>query len=275
MTMTPNDFPAPSTPDLSGLISRARAADGQPPFSDQALVDLRTGSRNLLTVGAATAILGVGEAEFVVEPDARGNGVGTAMLERILVDTADELLIWAHGDHPAARALAASHGLTAVRTLLQLRGEVNVVGEAPTRSITVFRPGIDEDEWVALNADIFSFHAEQGSVTRADLEELEHENWFDAGDFLIARDGDHMIGYCWLKVEHGQGEIYVIGVDSAQQGTGLGRALMAAGYARLAERGVSQVSLYVEGNNTAALALYRSLGFVDYSVDIQYSTSAR
>jgi mycothiol synthase len=283
--MIRNALPQPSTPDLTGLIARARAADGQPPFSDQSLVDLRTGSRTLLQLGPSAAIVGQGEAEFVVEPDARGRGAGTAMLERIIAATAGDLLVWAHGDHPAARALAASHRLEAVRTLLQLRAGAS--GEGPvgphrdasadetalrrsSPSVRAFRQGRDEDAWVALNAATFSSHPEQGSVTRADLEQLETEPWFDAEDFLVAWDGDRMVGYCWLKIEGSSGEIYVIGVDPARQGGGLGRALMAAGYARLAARGIRTVHLYVEGDNTAAIALYRSLGFEDDSVDIQY-----
>lgn len=208
------------------------------------------------------------------------------MLERILADAPAGLLIWAHGDHPAARALAASHQLTAVRTLLQLRREVKrvgpvetspaqIVGEVstgPTR-FDAFRIGTDEEAWIALNAHVFSSHPEQGSVTRADLVQLEDAPWFDSGDFIVARDGDRMVGYCWLKIEEQHGEIYVIGVDPSHQGTGLGRSLMAAGYARLAARGVGTVSLYVEGDNVAALALYRSLDFVDHSVDIQYRAS--
>jgi mycothiol synthase len=275
--MTPNALPPQSAPDLAPLIARARAADGQPPFSDQSLVDLRQGTRTLLAIDDAVAIVGQGEAEFVVDPDARGRGNGTAMLERIIAGTSGDLLVWAHGDHPAARALAASHGLEAVRRLLQLSGTVPELVEghheqpASTSSATEsFRPGIDEDAWVALNARIFAFHSEQGSVTRADLEELETEGWFDPDDFLVAWDGDTMVGYCWLKIEGGSGEIYVIGVAPEKQGTGLGRALMAAGYARLAGRGIRAVHLYVEGDNEKAISLYRSLGFTDLSVDIQY-----
>jgi mycothiol synthase len=287
-TTTRSALPQPSAPDLVSLIAHARDADGQPPFSDQSLVDLRTGSRTLLRLGPAAAIVGQGEAEFVVEPDARGRGAGTAMLERIIATTTGDLLVWAHGDHPAARALAASHGLEAVRALLQLRAQVetgstrrgpddspelsraNSAGGAATNSITSFRRQRDEDAWVALNAATFSFHPEQGSVTRADLEQLETEPWFDAEDFLVAWDGDRMVGYCWLKIEGSSGEIYVIGVDPTRQGGGLGRALMAAGYARLAARGIHTVHLYVEGDNAPAVALYRSLGFEDHSVDIQY-----
>jgi mycothiol synthase len=270
-------LPSPSTPDLGSLISRARAADGQPPFSDQSLVDLRTGSRRLLTVDDGVAIIGTGEAELLVDPDARGRGRGTALLEAVLADTTGDIRIWSHGDHPAARALAASHGFAAVRTLLQLENVVpSVEPVEPAEALGVFVVGRDEDEWVALNARTFAFHAEQGSVTRSDLEELEGEDWFRADDFIVARQDGRMVGYNWLKIEPDQtaeGEIYVIGVDPDIQHSGLGRRLMTAGYARLDARGIRTVHLYVEGDNAPAVALYRSLGFTDRAVDIQYLLS--
>ena len=276
-------------PDLQQLIANARDADGQPPFSDQALVDLRTGARSLIEIPGGAAIVshppvGSAEAELVVDPDARGRGIGTALLERVIADTVPlartgELHVWAHGDHPAARALAASHGLVAVRELLQLRmavpvtapvGEPAPVVEPVETRFAPFVVGADEDAWVALNARVFAFHPEQGSVSRDDVVELESEPWFDADDFIVARDGDRMIGYCWLKVEHGIGEIYVLGVDESHRGEGLGRTLMTAGFARLAARGIHTVALYVECDNDPAVALYRSLGFGTHSVDIQY-----
>ena len=282
--MTPSALRRQSIPDLQPLIARAKAADGQPPFSDQALVDLRSGERELLQLDEAYAIVGGGEAEFVVDPDARGRGLGTAMLERLLADITSgggsgELLIWAHGDHPAARALAASHGLEPIRELLQLRMTVR---ELPTNTVTVrpFRIGVDEAAWVALNARAFANHPEQGSVTRSDLEQLEREPWFEADDFLVLwsetdPDDTTMIGYCWLKVEDEIGEFYVVGVDPTRQGGGAGRALMSAGFARLAARGIRTAALYVDAGNTAAVGLYRSLGFGTHSIDIQYRYRAR
>jgi mycothiol synthase len=136
--------------------------------------------------------------------------------------------------------------------------------------------GVDEDEWLELNARAFASHPEQGRVTRADLDQLFAEPWFDADDFLLLRDADGTIaGYCWLKVEDGTGEFYVVGVDPRRQGEGLGRRLALAGLDRLRQRDIHSVHLYVEGDNTAAVRLYRSLGFTDDSVDIQYRAAAR
>jgi mycothiol synthase len=286
------------------LVRRATRFDGQPPFSDGSLVDLATGERTILAIGdVAAALVAPHEAELVVDPDARRHGHGGQLLDALLERVPSGLRVWAHGDHPAARALAASRGLTPVRELLQLRAEVPVPAPAPelvegpdaedasTSSATVHAStssatedastssatvssataGFDADEWVALNARAFASHPEQGAVTRADLDVLMGEPWFDADDLLLLRDGDELVGYCWLKVEHGVGEFYVVGVSPDRQGEGLGRQLVRAGLARLAERGIRTASLYVEGDNAPALRLYRSFGFADHSIDVQYS----
>lgn len=66
------------------------------------------------------------------------------------------------------------------------------------------------------------------------------------------------------------GEVYVIGVDPAHQGTGLGRALLIAGLRSLAARGLTQAMLYVDAANTPAIALYSSLGFTHWDTDVLY-----
>jgi mycothiol synthase len=269
-------LPSPSIPDaLARLIERARDADGWPPFSDGSLVQLRTGEKHVLERDGAAAVYSAVEAEFVVDPVQRGKRIGTRLLEQLLERCNPGVKIWAHGDHPAARALAASHGFAPVRQLLQLRAPVagsRASGGSTTGgSTTGFHPGVDDEDWLALNARAFALHPEQGSVNQADLDELTSEPWFDPDDFLLLRDGDVLIGYCWLKIEDSIGEFYVVGVDPQRQGEGLGRHLMDAGFARLAARGIRTAALYVESDNVPAVALYRSLGFTEYSVDIQYA----
>ena len=277
-----------STGDLAELIRRAHDADGQPPFSDGSLVALNRDERRLVWLhGVAAAIVSDTEAEFVVDPDARLRGHGRAMLHELLVTASGDLFIWAHGDHPAARALARKHGMPAVRELLQLRAAVGVGagagGAVSTGSTHGFRVGVDEDAWVELNARAFAGHPEQGAVTRDDLNVLMAEPWFDADDFLLMWDGEKLVGYCWLKIDGGEvstgstsgergsvGEFYVVGVAPERQGEGLGRRLVEAGLAHLAERGIREASLYVEADNTPALRLYRSFGFANHSIDIQY-----
>lgn len=301
--LTASDLAAPGgAASFFRVADAARAADGYDPLNEQARIDLDAGRRSpvLLSRGDAAlgaAILGQGELDLVVHPEHRRCGYGTVLLEGILPAAPDTLLAWSHGDHPAARALAAGHGFEAVRTLLQLRlsplpettpPPATAAETEPASGTTIdsFRPGTDEAEWIALNAGIFAGHPEQGTVTFDDLRDRESEPWFEAGDFLVARDtSGRMIGYNWLKIEDpppGQthtaqtrtGEIYVIGVDATAAGRGQGRALMRAGLARLRGRGCTAATLYVEADNPGAVHLYRSLGFADHTIDVQYRRHA-
>ena len=289
---------------LDELIARARDMDGVPPFSDGSLLGLASGERELVRRTDAAALVSPTEAEFVVDPPARQHGIGRALLHDLLVAAPGDLLVWSHGDHTAARALAATFGLEPVRRLLQLRGSTGEVSIRPAAYSTTggevsirpaaysttggevsIRPaaysttggpaaysttGDWRDAWVTLNARAFAEHPEQGQVTRADLDELTRESWFDESDVLLARADDELVGYCWLKVDGGSGEIYVVGVAPEWRGRGMGRRLVEAGLARLNGAGIHEVSLYVEGDNLPALALYHSLGFREHSVDIQY-----
>lgn len=269
------------------LVARAALVDGQHPFNDQAQIDAGKGTRSLLlaergstVVGAA--IVGQGELEFVIDPEWREEGLGRQLLEIVLRNNGEgPLLAWAHGDHPASRRLAETHRFDAVRTLLQLRRELSTESAPGGRmdipagfTVSPFRGGRDADDWVELNARVFADHDEQGSITAEDLSFRLSETWFDPDDFLLLRDSDgRLVGYNWLKVEPGDavGEIYVVGVEEGHAGQGLGRHLMNLGLARLVERGCSQAALYVDADNTRAVALYRSLGFTDHTIDVQYA----
>ena len=223
----------------------------------------------------------------MVDPAARRRGLGDQLLTTLLERADGTLRVWAHGDHPAARILAARHGLRPVRTLLQLRAALRdarpearapsgLEGERAARGPTVaaFRPGIDDAAWLAVNAAAFASHPEQGKLTQSDLDARKAEEWFDPHDFLLLWDGDDLVGFCWLKVEDDIGEFYAVGIAPQRQGEGLGRVLVEAGFARLAARGIRTASLYVEADNEPALRLYRSFGFDDYTVDVQYASGA-
>jgi mycothiol synthase len=144
-------------------------------------------------------------------------------------------------------------------------------------TIRTFRPGADEEAWLAVNRRAFAHHPEQGSWTLADLRLRESEAWFDpAGFFLAERDG-RLAGFHWTKVhpDGGDGggpigEVYVLGVDPGQQGGGLGRGLTLAGLVHLRRLGLADVMLYVDESNTAAVRMYTALGFTLWSTDAMY-----
>jgi len=175
------------------------------------------------------------------------------------------------------RSLAVSHGLKQSAPLLHMRCALPLAEQhrVPPGFVTrAFRQGVDEDEWLMVNAKAFASHPEQGDWNREVLAARMSEPWFDASGFLIHEIDGRIAGFCWTKVhaagyDHGEtsadssspvGEIYVIGVDPAHHGKGLGRALTIAGFAHLAQRGLRRGMLYVAGDNAAAIRLYESLG---------------
>lgn len=272
-----------TTTDARAVVDRIRTAaqetDGQPPLNDQALVELASGQRQLhlllpqeedLSSALALAVTGGGELDLVVDPAVRGRGHGSAAASAVLAEAPEISAAWSHGDHPAAAALAARHGFERVRTLLQLRAPVTAAVSAPADPrLRRFRD-TDADAWVALNARVFADHPEQGKLVRADLDARRAEAWHDDDAFVIAEVNGALVGYCWLKIEDGIGEVYVIGVAPEQSGQGLGRALMTEALALLHRRGVPTSALYVEADNAPALALYRDLGYREHTIDVQY-----
>jgi mycothiol synthase len=212
------------------------------------------------------------------------------------------LRLWAHGDLPAAARVAASAGFERIRALWQMRRSLQTrVGRpqlAEGVTIRTFVPGRDEDAWTALNRKAFAGHPEQGTWTRADLDMREREPWFDPDGFFLAERGDRLAGFHWTKIhglgdDHGDdpggrppgaprtdghhhepmGEVYVVGVDPAERGSGLGRALTLVGLRYLRSRGLFQVMLYVDETNTAAIGMYESLGFSHWGTDVMYATA--
>jgi mycothiol synthase len=127
-----------------------------------------------------------------------------------------------------------------------------------------------------VNAAAFAHHPEQGSMDAANLAERMAEPWFDPAGLLVADTGDGLLAFHWTK-QHSEtlGEVYVVAVDPAAQGRGLGRAITAAGLDHLASRGVRRIILYVESDNAPAVATYSRLGFRHSSTHVQYARPAR
>jgi mycothiol synthase len=308
--VTSTELAAAQVDGVLALAQAAAAADGVAPLSEHVLLHLRydragagTGQGDGTEAGAGGSrdvVLTVdGEiagyshldrqqteasGELVVHPGHRGRGLGRTLAGELITAAAGRVLrIWAHGDQPAATRLAAAAGFERFRALWQMRRPLRDRLDAPAfpagRTLRTFVRGQDEDEWLDLNSRAFAKHPEQGSWTRHDLEVREREPWFDPGGFFIAERDGAMAGFHWTKVhpageqdDSGQaiGEVYVVGVDPAEQGSGLGRALTLAGLAHLRDAGLAEVMLYVDEDNVPAIRLYEALGFTRTRTDAMY-----
>ncbi len=233
--------------------------------------------------------------ELVVDPEHRRQGLGGMLLDHVL-GRWPAVRLWSHGDLHDARRLYTSRRLEVVRELWQMsRPLAGEWAELPDRvelpegfAVRTFRVGKDEEAWLAVNARAFATHAEQGRMTLTDLGERQQEPWFDPHGFLVVEDRTsldpdgqaRMAAFHWTKVEAGQpggpvnGEVYVVGVDPDYQGRGLGKAVTLLGLQHLRNVGVETATLYVDGDNGAAIATYGRLGFERSAVDVMYAAGA-
>ncbi|MGO1391733.1 mycothiol synthase [Agrococcus casei] len=268
---------APHQADLQRLLDLNAAVadhDGAPPFNDQALIEARRGERTMLTTERGVALVApAGEAELAVWPNARGAGGGHKLAK--LVAQHFETLgvtawsVWAHGDHPAARAIAERMSMTKTRELLQLRAPVPADAEVP-EEVRPFTDG-DAEAWVDANSRAFAGHPEQGRLTLGDLADRRRESWHSDDNLLLHTTGGEIDAFTWLKPQPDYVELYAVGVVPEAQGRGLGSLMMRATFGRMRELGAELAHLYVEGDNTPALELYRRGGFERWAIDVQYS----
>ena len=292
--------------DVLAVAEAARLADGVAPLSEPTLLHLRYGDREPgrdLVLSAGGEIAGYAytgppgapgadpSGELVIGPARRRQGLGLALLRAVIAEADGRAVrIWAHGDLPAAAGLAGLAGFERFRALWQMLRPLRDPLAEPVfpagSTLRTFVPGRDEREWLDLNARAFAKHPEQGAWTRDDLDLREREGWFDPAGFFIAERHGGMAGFHWTKIHgpgdadgpgaaEGIGEVYVVGVDPGEQGTGLGRALTLAGLHYLQDRGLPEAMLYVDEDNVPAIRMYQALGFSRWRTDAMYRGPVR
>ncbi|GAA6527367.1 mycothiol synthase [Intrasporangium sp. DVR] len=303
MRLEIRDHGQPLTPAESRavleLAARAETEDGSAPLSEQFRLSVEsrdTDVTHLLSYAAGSALVGYAQArsasgdepasaELVVSPEARHQGVGTALLTGL----PGAARVWSHATGRAAAAAAAfarARRLHPVRAL-HVMGRSLVDGPpwppatVPDRyAVRHFETGRDEDAWVEVNAAAFAAHPEQGSLTRRDLEQRMAQPWWNPEGLILiveADDPDTIAAFHWTKVDPPDGptgEVYVVGVSPGRQGEGLGRAVTILGLDHLRARGLRDVVLYVDEDNAAAVHTYAALGFTDREVHRQYSRAS-
>jgi mycothiol synthase len=274
--------------EVRALLLAAKEADGRPGIEAGGPLPREfRGGLHLLARESAGELVGYAHldtggdalgnqvAEAFVHPAHRRRGYGTGLVGAVLDRAGPKLRIWSHGDHPAAARIAGKAGLERVRELLKMRldratelPEPKLPGDVTVRA---FVPGRDEAETVAVNGRAFDWHPEQSQLTVEELAATERETWFDPEGFFLAVRNGTVVGFHWTKVHPGDiGEVYVVGVDPGAQGGGLGRALTLVGLHHLRKKGLGDTILYVESDNSPAVAVYERLGFVIAETDVAY-----
>ena len=323
MTVVEREVDTATADRIDELVAAAESVDGVAPLGEQPLRTLRApaqqGVRHLIVEdsdgpaesdGAARATMVVGyaqmtgsgpgaSAELAVHPEHRRRGIGSQLV-RAIFNREPDAAVWAHGDLPAAVALASGLDLARTRELLKMRRraadgprlpeatppegiETGTLADAASEGGSRW-PSLDaRAEFLRVNNAAFHWHPEQGGWSRAQLDERLAVDWVDPhAIFLVVDTTDaepRLAGFHWTKTvaEPGQpveGEVYVVAVDPDDQGRGLGGLLTAIGVAHLeGPVGAEAVVLYVEGDNHPAVRTYEKLGFKVEHRDVTYATA--
>lgn len=277
------------------LVELATVFDGINPFAEHVLLHLEHGGdladQHLVVeegnqmiayahIDATDQVLGP-SVEMAVEPSQRNRGTGKQVLETVIKEFGTNIRLWSHGELDSAKKLAESFGFEKVRTVIQMRRNLDNLPELPKVDFKVrtFLPGLDDFAWLELNRKVFKTHPEQGRWKEKDLSIRISEDWFDAAGFFLVEENQQIIAFCWTKIHshshidnkhHQIGELYITGVDSEYEGKGLGKFLTILGMQHLARKGLHQVLLYTDLENDRAIRLYEKLGFAEISRDVMY-----
>jgi ribosomal protein S18 acetylase RimI-like enzyme len=192
----------------------------------------------------------------MVDPDFRGRGLGTAMLDAALPLCAErgvrEALLIVPRASAAGRAVALASGATFDHTeyALVLRGEP---GDGPADPAITVRTAQTRDVAEVLRLLSAGF----GSAPSDLAERLVEPH----ARTLVAERAGRIVGTLRLRRIDDRGDVYGFVVDPPLQGRGIGRDLLRRVCRDLRADGARHVGLEVEADNDGALHLYTSLGF--------------
>jgi mycothiol synthase len=290
--------------EIRELIDVVTAADGHRPVGEHKYVHLTVGASGWTGVLAHEGDRLVGYAhlrwnplgdrprlavEVVVDPAHRDGRIARLLLQetREIVARAGGglLYLWVHRVEDPRSTLAARLGFRIQRELAFMTARLN--GAVPDPDVPAglqvrpFRPGADDEELLRVNNAAFEGHPENGGWDLAELRGRLDRAWFDPEGLLTAWRDDRLVAFHWTKW-HGHdseeapahepvGEVYVLGVDPAAHGQGLGRAMLRAGMQHLQQRGCRTVILYVDTASTAAVRLYEQEGFHTEYLEVCYA----
>jgi mycothiol synthase len=217
------------------------------------------------------------QAFATVHPEARGRGIGTALLERVERRAGEQLAQFAPDDriviqqwlttgNQSGRRLLERSGYAAVRHNWSMIVEL---AEAPVKAvwpqgITIRTAGNDDDLRAAHAAYEDAFQDHWGH-TEQSYEEFARSmidiDTFDPSLWFMAMDGSQVAGIALGELLPDRGWVNDLAVRRAWRGRGLGGALLRHTFGEFYRRGLRSVGLGVDSQNlTGATRLYERAG---------------
>lgn len=233
-------------------------------------------ARNFLVADLGGRPVGVICSDYrlvIVEPDARRQGIGAALVEAMeaaLESTPDGPLILfpPHGNEGAIAFLEAL-GFAYDHSFWRFGLDPDRAIPLPSLPADITLSGYTGDDILPYIDLINTSFADHPTPLRVTLEQIEHvhgKDNFDPAAIAILRDpADTMIGFCTTGIDRETdpptGHINLVGVLRDYRGRGLGRWLLLWGIERLRSKGITTIELSVDAENENAVGLYRSVGF--------------
>ncbi len=226
----------------------------------------------------------VGEGWGDVHPDHRRRGIGTVLArtnrDRLAAELAGdprpgrrELRSYAMEQEPGAIALLRAEGFVPIRYGFEMRRFLT--GELPARPLPdgiELRPVVADQHHAIFDADNEAFEDHWGHrpPEEADFAVRFEGPEVDTSLWCVAWDGDRVAGVVMNAIYRAENEqlgirrawLEHVSVRRPWRGRGLAKALCAASFRVLRERGMDEAWLGVDGANpTGAVQLYDGLGF--------------
>lgn len=264
-------------PALGEFLDRLSEHDGFQPLSDAKIASLSDDRKHvviaeddrLVAVGCVVTHRHVGGShvaiETAVEPSMRFPAFEVAILEATVAIAPKGQRVSAWSQHRSTDRALNQIGYETRRSLhymsVVLPLSSSLTSADGATALRSYEPG-DEASIISVNNDAFRAHWEAGQLSVDDMNDLTSAKWFDTAGLLVAEDETAIIGFCWTRLHpNGDGEIFRLAVDPSHQGEGLGRNLVEAGFAYLSgAKAVTRGTLWVDADNTQAMALYQSIG---------------
>jgi mycothiol synthase len=256
-------------PGLVALFERVLAADGGMPLAtDPGFIRSRF-PIGLAAVGPDGAIVAAAGCTVdsrgtgAVDPDCRGRGLGTRLLDWLFEQGGDALVVSTESLTESADALFQA------RRLRPVFGEDVMRISLPAAMLDATPVNASLTEWSAETESRFYACWVASFRDRPTVPDWTQEQWVEwvsdginpQWTFLATRDGED-VGFVVGGEDGGDAWIVQVGVVPSARGSGLGGGLAAESLRRMWADGRDSAVLDVNVNNPGAVRVYVRLGFV-------------